>query len=105
MYKTENCQILDIIIKNSKKQYLDTEKHPECFYLNEGAFDSDAYDPDDFDTEVAANTNSRLGIFYVDLKYDNTNHIVSGIKEIPTVDAKLLRDCIDCLEKIVNNWN
>ena len=60
---------------------------------------------DGFDTEVAANTNARLGIFYVDLKYDNINHTVTGIKEIPTVDSKLLGDCIDCLENVVDNWN
>jgi hypothetical protein len=63
------------------------------------------FETDSFDTDVAANTEARLGIFYVDLGYDNTSHIVDSIKEIPTVDAKLLSDCIDCLEKIVNNWN
>jgi hypothetical protein len=77
----------------------------ECFYLFEGAFDPDAFEPDDFDTDVAANTEARLGIFYVDVKYDNTSHIVDSIKEIPTVDVKLLSDCIDCLKNVVNNWN
>ena len=45
------------------------------------------------------------GIFYVDLKYDSINETVTGIKEIPTVDSKLLGDCIDCLENVVDNWN
>jgi hypothetical protein len=90
---------------NKAKEYLKNEKHLECFYLYEGAFDSDAFDSDNFDTDVAANTEARLGIFYVDLKYDDTNLIVNSIKEIPTVDAKLLSDCIDCLENVVNSWN
>ena len=81
------------------------EKHLECFYLYEGAFDSDAFDSDNFDTDVAANTEARLGISYVDLKYDDTNRIVNSIKEIPTIDAKLLSDCIDCLQNVVNSWN
>lgn len=87
------------------KKYLKNEKHQECFYLNEGDFDSNAFDTDDFVTDVAADTEARLGIFYVDLKYDSTNHVVNGIKQIPTVDANLLNDCIECLEKIVNSWN
>ncbi len=90
---------------NKAKDYLKNEKHLECFLLNEGDFDSNAFDSNDFDTEVAANTEARLGIFYVDLKYDSTNHIVKSIKEIPIVDAKQLSNCIDCLEKVVNNWN
>jgi hypothetical protein len=87
------------------KEYLKNEKHLECFLLNEGDFDSNAFDSDDFVTDVAADTEARLGIFYVDLKYNSTNRVVTGIKGIPTVDAKLLSDCIDSLEKIVNNWN
>jgi hypothetical protein len=84
---------------------LKNEKQQECFYLNEGNFDSNAFDSDDFVTGVAADTEARLGVFYVDLKYDSTNHIVNEIKELPTVDANLLSDCIECLEKIVNSWN
>ena len=76
-----------------------------CFLLNEGDFDSNAFDNDYFVTDVAADTGARLGIFYVDLKYNSTNHIVNSIKEIPTVNSKLLGNCIDCLEKVVNNWN
>jgi hypothetical protein len=76
-----------------------------AFLLNEGDFDSNAFDSDDFVTDVAADTEARLGIFYVDLKYNSTNRVVTGIKGIPTVDAKLLSDCIDSLEKIVNNCN
>ena len=105
----QNGKLPDFRHHNKKfkkaKEYLDTKKHPECFYLNEGAFDSDAFDTDGFDTEVAPNTNARLGIFYVDLKYDSINQTVTGIKEIPTVDSKLLGDCIDCLENVVDNWN
>lgn len=87
------------------KEYLEKQKQEVCNLLNEGAFDSDAFDPDDFDTDVAANTEARLEIFYVDVKYDNSSHIVNSIKQIPTVDAKLLSQCIDSLEKIVNDWN
>ncbi len=90
---------------NKAKEYLKNEKHLECFLLNEGDFDSNAFDSDDFVTDVAANTEARLGIFYVDLKVDSTSQIVNGIKVVPTVDASLLSDCIDSLEKIVNNWN
>ena len=90
---------------NKAKEYLKNEKHEECFYLYEGAFDSDGFDSDGFDTDVAANTEARLGLFYVDIGYDSTSHIVDSVKEIPTADAKLLSDCIDCLEKVVNNWN
>src|SRR4029079_19681997 len=50
------------------KQYFDTEKHPEWFLLSEGDFDSNAFDSDDFVTDVAADTEAGLGIFYVDLK-------------------------------------
>ncbi|HMK59397.1 MAG TPA: hypothetical protein VK462_10085 [Nitrososphaeraceae archaeon] len=63
-----------------------------AFILYEGDFDSNAFDSDDFVTDVAADTEARLGIFYVDLKYNSTNRVVTGIKGIPTVDAKLLSD-------------
>ena len=52
----------------------------ECFLLNEGDFDSNAFDSYDFVTNVPANTEARLGIFYVDLKFDSTSQIVNGIK-------------------------
>jgi hypothetical protein len=90
---------------NKAKEYLKNEKHQECFYLNEGDFDSNAFDSDDFVTDVSADTEAKLGIFYDDLKFDSTNQIVNGIKQVSTVNASLLSDCIDSLEKIVNNCN
>ena len=55
---------------NKAKEYLKNEKHLECFLLNEGDFDSNAFDSDDFVTDVGTYTEVRLGIFYVDLKYN-----------------------------------
>jgi hypothetical protein len=41
---------------NKVKEYLNREKHAECFYLNECAYNSKAFDSEDFDTDIAADT-------------------------------------------------
>jgi len=86
---------------NKAKEYLKSLGYSECFTLHEGAFEEDAFDEDSFDVDTHANTRSRLGIFYVDLIYDKTNRIVTGIKDIPPVDEKELGACISELENLV----
>lgn len=104
-YDTEQYKLAYAYPSGIYEVYKNVRRYGIPMFVTCDSFDSNAFDSDDFVTDVAADTEARLGIFYVDLKYDSTNHVVNGIKEIPTVDASLLNDCIECLEKIVNSWN
>ena len=46
---------------NKAKEYLKNEKHQCAFFLNEGDFDSNAFDNDYFVTDIAADTGSKIG--------------------------------------------
>jgi hypothetical protein len=87
------------------KEYLYKVGHSECFYLHDGAFSSVSFSSDSFDVDIESDTNARLGIFYMDLRYDKTNFIVTGIRKIPPVDEAELRLRIDCLENVINDWS
>ena len=54
--------------------------------------------------DTFADTQARLGVFYIDLDYSFDSDIAKGIKKIPSVDIKTLRKAIDCLQDIIDKW-
>jgi len=73
----------------------------ECTTLKKPAFNSKSFDPDIFDTEeVIADLEARMAVFYTDFLDSG-----DGVKPIPPVDKKLLKNAINILRKIAHGTN
>ena len=57
--------------------------------LREGDFNADDYEPDDYITEITADFDARMALFYADFKDQNS------ILEPPPVDRPLLQKAVD----------
>lgn len=61
----------------------------ECLELNKGDFNKEEFNPEEFNVDVAADLDSRLGVFYTDF-IDSAD----GIKRIPTVNKEALEKAV-----------
>jgi hypothetical protein len=87
---------------NKAFDYLQNNGYGKCIILNndDGAFTPDAFSWRSFTIGLLAQTEARLGIFYVDFtKFENDNY---GILKIPTVDKNKLNEAINKLEEVIN---
>ena len=88
---------------NKVFDYLQNNGYGKCIILNnddDGAFTPDAFSWRSFTIGLLAQTEARLGIFYVDfIKFENDNY---GILKIPTVDKNKLSEAINKLEEVIN---
>ena len=86
---------------NKAFDYLQNDGYGRCIILNDdGAFTPDAFSWRSFTIGLVAQTEARLGIFYVDFtEFENDNY---EILKIPTVDKNKLNEAINKLEEIIN---
>jgi hypothetical protein len=69
---------------------LDDKQLPDsCKMLREGDFSADFDSDDDFNTEIAADFDARMALFYADFKDQNS------ILEPPPADSRLLQKAVD----------
>ena len=89
---------------NKAFDYLQNNGYGKCIILN---YDDDAFTPDAFSSRsftigLVAQTEARLGIFYVDFtKSENNNY---EIMKIPTVDQNKLNEAINKLEEVIETF-
>jgi AbiV family abortive infection protein len=83
--------------------YLQNNGHEDCYVLNDEG-DSSPKDSawSDFNVGLLADFEARLSIFYSDFVYDVNQNIV--IQKPPAVDSEMLREAINKLESVVNNY-
>lgn len=62
--------------------------HPEC--INIGGSFSEKFSDISFTQALEARTKTRLGIFYIDFEYNESNN-ATNIKKIPVVNEDKLR--------------
>lgn len=86
---------------NKAFDYLQDNGYGECIVLNnEGNFTSNSFSWKSFNIGLIAQTEARLGIFYVDfVKSENDNY---EILKIPTVDHNNLNEAINKLEEVID---
>jgi hypothetical protein len=75
--------------------------HPEC--INIGGSFSEKFNDISFTQALEARTKTRLGIFYIDFEYNESNN-ATNIKKIPVVNEDKLRAAIVGLEDVIKNW-
>jgi hypothetical protein len=69
---------------------LDDKQLPDsCKVLREGDFSAQDFDSDDFNTEITADFDARMALFYADFKDQNST------LEPPPVDGSLLKKAVD----------
>lgn len=80
--------------------YLQDIGYSKCIILNdEGSFSPDAFSWKSFTIGLLAETEARLGIFYVDfIKSENDKYY---LLKIPKVDSNKLNEAIDKLELVI----
>ena len=88
---------------NKAFDYLQNDGYGRCIILNDdGAFTPDAFSWRSFTIGLVAQTEARLGIFYVDFtKSENDNY---EIMKIPTVDRNKLNEAINKLEEVIDKF-
>jgi hypothetical protein len=88
---------------NKAFDYLQINGYGKCIILNDDdAFTPDAFSWRSFTIRLVAQTEARLGIFYVDFtKSENNNY---GILKIPTVDQNKLNEAINKLEEVIDTF-
>ena len=89
---------------NKAFEYLQNDDgYGRCIILNDdGAFTPDAFSWRSFTRGLVAQTEARLGIFYVDFtKSENDNY---EIMKIPTVDQNKLNEAINKLEEVIDTF-
>lgn len=83
--------------------YLQNNGYGECIVLNnDGAFTPDAYSWESFTIGLLAQTEARLGIFYIDFTKSENEDNEYDIMEIPTVDQNKLNESIYKLNRVIN---
>ena len=75
--------------------------HPEC--INIGGSFSEAFSGLSFTEALEAETDARLGIFYIDFEYDKSN-VATKVKKVPFVNVSKLRSALDGLEDVIDKW-
>ena len=89
---------------NKAFYYLQNNGYGKYIILNDddSAFTPDAFSSRSFTIGFLAQTEARLGIFYVDFtKSENDNY---EIMKIPTVDQNKLNEAINKLEEVINTF-
>ena len=88
---------------NKAFNYLQNDGYGRCVILNDDdAFTPDAFSCRSFTIGLVAQTEARLGIFYIDFtKSENDNY---EIMKIPTVDQNKLNEAIDKLEEVIDTF-
>jgi hypothetical protein len=89
---------------NKAFDYLQNNGYGKCIILNndDGALTPDTFSWRSFTVGLLAQTEARLGIFYVDFKkFENDNY---GILKIPTVDKNKLNEAINKLEEAIDTF-
>lgn len=83
--------------------YLQNNGFSECIVLNDdGSFTPDSYSWKSYTIGLLAQTEARLGIFYVDFtKSENDKY---DIMKIPKVDENKLKVAINKLEEVINTF-
>lgn len=80
--------------------YLRKHGHPECIILK-GSFSKKTFG-DSFSHDIVADTEARLGIFYVDFECESDN--ATKVKKIPYVNEAKLKAAIVGLEDVMKKW-
>jgi hypothetical protein len=75
--------------------------HPECISIG-GSF-SESFSDTSFTQFLEAETDARLGIFYIDFEYDKFD-TATKVKKIPFVNETKLKNAIDGLEDVMKKW-
>ena len=88
---------------NKALDYLQNNSYGKCIILNdEGAFTPDSFSWRSFTIGLVAQTEARLGVFYVDFtKSENDNY---KILKIPSVNQNKLNEAINKLEEVIDNF-
>lgn len=97
-------EFVDHSAKFSKaSDYLQDNGYGECIVLNdEGCYTSKSYSWKSFTIWLLAQTEARLGIFYVDfIESENDKY---DILKIPKVDPDKLNNAITKLEEVINTF-
>ena len=85
--------------------YLHNNNSDECIILNnESSYASDLNSWKNFSIELIAETEARLGIFYVDFYDFQNNKDKYDIMKVPNVDENKLKRAINELENVVNDF-
>ena len=88
---------------NKAFDYLQNSGFGECIIVNDdGAFTPDAFSCRSFTIELLAQTEARLGIFYVD--FTKSENDIYEILKIPTVNPNKLNEAINKLEEIIKTF-
>ena len=75
--------------------------HPECIILK-GSFSKKTFGDSFFSHDIVADTEARLGIFYVDFECESDN--ATKVKKIPYVNEAKLKAHIVGLEDVMKKW-
>ena len=88
---------------NKAFDYLQNDGYGKCIILNDdGAFTPDAFSWRSFTIGLLAQTEARLGIFYVDFtKAENENY---EILKVPTVNPNKINEAINKLEEVIDTF-
>ena len=88
---------------NKAFDYLQNDGYGKCIILNDdGAFTPDAFSWRSFTIGLLAQTEARLGIFYVDFtKAENENY---EILKVPTVNPNKMNEAINKLEEVIDTF-
>jgi hypothetical protein len=83
--------------------YLQNNGYGKCIILSDdGAFTSDAFSWRSFTIGLVAQTEARLGIFYID--FTNSENDNYEIMKIPTIDTNKLNEAIKKLEEVIDKY-
>lgn len=83
--------------------YLKSKGFEKCIYLYKGSFSSNSFTSSSFTMDLYSNTETRLGIFYMDFIDIKNNIYDYDIMEIPNVDLNMLTNTIYKLEFVIKN--
>jgi hypothetical protein len=88
---------------NKAFDYLQNDGYGKCIILNDdGAFTPDAFSSRSFTIGLLAQTEARLGIFYVDfIKSENDNY---EILKVPPVNPNKMNEAINKLEEVIDTF-
>jgi hypothetical protein len=88
---------------NKAFDYLQKYGHGKCIILNDyGAFTPDAFSWRSFTIGLLAQTEARLGIFYVNFtKSENDTY---EILKVPTVNPNKMNEAINKLEEVIDTF-
>ncbi len=93
-------------IKFSKVlDFLQNNNSDECIVLNdESSYISESSSWKNFSKELLAEIEARLGIFYIDFTESKNDKEKYDITKIPNIDKNKLKDAINELGNVINNF-